>query len=251
MQRGATRQRSVSGQKCRRHCSQRVEPYQKGLLTPLDDQSNPHNTDRCVGHTCKSTSVIAVGCSDASLDVCRLSDDDAVTRPSQRQSMLHNRSKDKAAILRTTQLAMLKKGSRDAACRDASSACRDAACRDASSACRDASSACTPRLTPNTTTTSPCGDNISSTAPPICASVLTSSQPPVSSNVSSSLSLVDLGASLPSVVNDNASTNRSKPYSCSEQARCDDWSVEELACYFEDFVNIPKKMSAMAEMMYT
>ena len=41
--------------------------------------------------------------------------------------------------------------------------------------------------------------------------------------------------------------------SCSQQARLqpDDLSVEELACYFEDFVYLPKKMSTMAEMMYT
>lgn len=39
--------------------------------------------------------------------------------------------------------------------------------------------------------------------------------------------------------------------SCSQQARLDDMTVNELACYFEDFVYIPKKMSTMAEMMYT
>ena len=37
----------------------------------------------------------------------------------------------------------------------------------------------------------------------------------------------------------------------SEGARLDDTSVEELAGYFEDLVHIPKKMSSMAEMMYT
>jgi hypothetical protein len=43
-----------------------------------------------------------------------------------------------------------------------------------------------------------------------------------------------------------------RPCSCAEQAqRVDDFTVDELACYFEDFVYIPKKMSAMAEMMYT
>lgn len=41
------------------------------------------------------------------------------------------------------------------------------------------------------------------------------------------------------------------PCSCSQQARMDDLSVDELAGYFEDFVYIPKKMSSMAEMMYT
>ena len=38
---------------------------------------------------------------------------------------------------------------------------------------------------------------------------------------------------------------------CSEQARPDDCTVDELAGYLEDCVYIPKKMSAMAEMMYT
>ena len=39
--------------------------------------------------------------------------------------------------------------------------------------------------------------------------------------------------------------------SCSQEARLDDLSVDELAGYFDDFVYIPKKMSVMAEMMYT
>lgn len=38
--------------------------------------------------------------------------------------------------------------------------------------------------------------------------------------------------------------------SCSQEARLDDMTVNELACYFDDFVYIPKKMSSMAEMMY-
>lgn len=42
-----------------------------------------------------------------------------------------------------------------------------------------------------------------------------------------------------------------RPLTCSQQARVDDLTVEELASYFEDFVYIPKKMSTMAEMMYT
>ena len=42
-----------------------------------------------------------------------------------------------------------------------------------------------------------------------------------------------------------------RPCTCSQQARVDDLTVEELAGYFEDFVYIPKKMSTMAEMMYT
>lgn len=39
--------------------------------------------------------------------------------------------------------------------------------------------------------------------------------------------------------------------SCSQEARLDDTSVDDLAGYFDDFVHIPKKMSSMAEMMYT
>ena len=39
--------------------------------------------------------------------------------------------------------------------------------------------------------------------------------------------------------------------SCSQEARLDDTSVDDLAGYFDDFVHIPKKMSTMAEMMYT
>lgn len=37
----------------------------------------------------------------------------------------------------------------------------------------------------------------------------------------------------------------------SQQAKVDDMSVDELAGYFETFVHIPRKMSSMAEMMYT
>ena len=44
--------------------------------------------------------------------------------------------------------------------------------------------------------------------------------------------------------------------SCSQQALCpypqdDDTSIDELSAYFDCFVYIPKKMSLMAEMMYT
>lgn len=40
---------------------------------------------------------------------------------------------------------------------------------------------------------------------------------------------------------------------CAEEARNDatDLSVDELASYFDEFVHIPRKMSEMAEMMYT
>jgi len=42
--------------------------------------------------------------------------------------------------------------------------------------------------------------------------------------------------------------------SCSQQAmlpQCDDITINELAAYFDTYVHIPKKMSLMAEMMYT
>lgn len=43
-----------------------------------------------------------------------------------------------------------------------------------------------------------------------------------------------------------------RPCSCSAQARKEDeLTVEDLAGYFDDYVYIPKKMSDMAEMMYT
>lgn len=38
---------------------------------------------------------------------------------------------------------------------------------------------------------------------------------------------------------------------CSQQARMDDTTVDELAGYFDNLVYIPRKMSVMAEMMYT
>ncbi|KAI0237608.1 hypothetical protein LSAT2_011838 [Lamellibrachia satsuma] len=216
MPRGSVRQRSGSGHKLKsaHHSVERMQPYTKGPLVPPTDPSTPHNTNKCSSTcTCEST--------DTSLNACRLSEIDAMTRSTQRQSMLcvHNHSKDKSAILRSAQLTVLRKSS------------------------RDLNRAGVTRLKPNTS--SPCRSCV--TSPPKCVSALPGNQPPVSS-----LSLADLGASLPTMVSENASAvSRSMPHTCSEQARCDDWSVEELACYFEDFVNIPKKMSAMAEMMYT
>ena len=50
---------------------------------------------------------------------------------------------------------------------------------------------------------------------------------------------------------DSCQSCESDPVSCSQEARLDDMTVNELACYFDDFVYIPKKMSTMAEMMYT
>lgn len=60
----------------------------------------------------------------------------------------------------------------------------------------------------------------------------------------------------------NVENNNKIHNSCSQQARINvntippstnsncDITIDELACYFETFVHIPKKMSSMAEMMY-
>lgn len=49
----------------------------------------------------------------------------------------------------------------------------------------------------------------------------------------------------------NSFSDCGKEMRCSQHAKLEDMSVDELAGYFEDFVHIPKKMSSMAEMMYT
>ncbi|XP_065348166.1 uncharacterized protein LOC135944878 [Cloeon dipterum] len=52
----------------------------------------------------------------------------------------------------------------------------------------------------------------------------------------------------------DATTGPSPPapeQSCSQQARLEEVTINELAGYFENLVHIPKKMSSMAEQMYT
>ena len=51
--------------------------------------------------------------------------------------------------------------------------------------------------------------------------------------------------------NSTSQSGSSVDITCSQEARLDDMTVDELAGYFENFVHIPKKMSSMAEMMYT
>lgn len=63
----------------------------------------------------------------------------------------------------------------------------------------------------------------------------------------------DFSSANSALSSENLKSKNSDPYlerSCSQEARLDDMTVNELACYFDDFVYIPKKMSSMAEMMY-
>lgn len=55
-----------------------------------------------------------------------------------------------------------------------------------------------------------------------------------------------------SKLNSRSATNSSATNdSCSTQARSSDVTVGELAAYFDEYMHLPKKMSHMAEMMYT
>ena len=66
------------------------------------------------------------------------------------------------------------------------------------------------------------------------------------------LSMSSLESSLPSVTPICVADRSAEAVrTCSQQALMDDMTVDELAGYLEDFVHIPKKMSSMAEMMYT
>jgi len=51
--------------------------------------------------------------------------------------------------------------------------------------------------------------------------------------------------------NGNTALSSNSIDTCSIQARSSDVTVGELAAYFEEFLHLPKKMSHMAEMMYT
>ena len=87
-----------------------------------------------------------------------------------------------------------------------------------------------------------------------------SSNPAVSGDT---LDLQDLQSTLPTASVERSSPQQACPLhrgrserctcTCAQQARLhpDDLTVEELACYLEEFVYIPRKMSSMAEMMYT
>lgn len=63
--------------------------------------------------------------------------------------------------------------------------------------------------------------------------------------------LAALPACPPNNVSSAVKTPPGSDLTCSQQARMDDTTVDELAGYFDNLVYIPRKMSLMAEMMYT
>uniref|UniRef100_A0A1E1XQ00 Oxidative stress-responsive serine-rich protein 1 n=1 Tax=Amblyomma sculptum TaxID=1581419 RepID=A0A1E1XQ00_AMBSC len=71
--------------------------------------------------------------------------------------------------------------------------------------------------------------------------------------VSEQLQHASLEPSAPSCLTVSSTTKvqTTPDLTCSQQARMDDTTVDELASYLENLVYIPRKMSVMAEMMYT
>lgn len=67
------------------------------------------------------------------------------------------------------------------------------------------------------------------------------------------LNLVESQTNAPISTPDGTGASQSTAVSlpCSHQALVDDWTMDELAGYFEHYCHVPKKMSEMAKMMYT
>ncbi|KAH8287836.1 hypothetical protein KR018_001860 [Drosophila ironensis] len=65
------------------------------------------------------------------------------------------------------------------------------------------------------------------------------------------LAAVTSARSLPSVALMGATCSQQASYNSTNPGNCDDVTIGELASYFDTIVHIPKKMSSMAEMMYT